>query len=118
MTTATQTAPDEETPLLGGRQAPTVGRATESESGAATVASPLNQGGRTPSITGKTNANGGSEVVEKTSLPWAQLSVVLLLQLSEPMALYGVYPVSSPVNFSYPFALALVDTNRKDTTER
>ncbi|KAF9648963.1 MFS general substrate transporter [Thelephora ganbajun] len=64
----------------------------ESESEVVTLAGPSGQGSRTPSIKGKINANGGSEVVEKTPLPWAQLSIVLFVQLAEPLTSQVIYP--------------------------
>jgi len=95
MTTTIPTVPDEETPLLGGQQVPSIGRITESESEATTLTGPSNQGSRTPSIKGRTNANRGSEAAKRTPLPWAQLSLVLFLQLAEPLTSQVIYPVSS-----------------------
>lgn len=89
------TMPDEETPLLGGQQVSSIERTTESESEATTVAGPSNQGSRTPSVKGRTNANRGSEVTRRTPLPWAQFCIVLFLQLAEPLTSQVIYPVSS-----------------------
>ena len=94
MTTTIPVIPDEETPLLGGQQVPALEVITESESEAATLAGSPNQGSRTQSVGGKTNANGGSEVVKKTPLPWAQFSIVIFLQLAEPLTSQVIYPVS------------------------
>jgi hypothetical protein len=102
MTTAIPTLPDEETPLLGGQRVSAV-RITEPEPEfeAATLAGPSNQGSRTSSIKSKTDAKGLSEdVVKKTPLPWAQFSIVMFLQLAEPLTSQVIYPVSSPVVFS------------------
>jgi hypothetical protein len=111
--------PDEETPLLGRQQVSAVGKISESESEAATLAGPSNQGSRISSIKGKTNVNGGSGVVKKTPLPWAQFSLVLCLQLAEPLTSQVIYPVSSPVRFfSYPFALVSFGVCQRGLIER
>ena len=98
MTTPT-TVPDEETPLLGGQQVSAIEGITEREPEVATLAGPSNQGSRTPSIKGKTNANGGSDTVKKTPLPWAQFSIALFLQLAEPLTAQVISPVSFLVGF-------------------
>jgi hypothetical protein len=110
MTTTIPTLPDEETPLLGGQQVSAAGRITESEPEAATPGSLSSQGSRTSTIVGKTNADEGSDVVKKTPLPWAQFSIVLVLQLAEPLSSQVIYPVSSPVGvlFSLCFFLTPV----------
>ena len=94
MTVVIQIASDEETPLLGGRQVSAPKRITEPESEAATLAGPSNHTSRTPSIGGKTNVNGRSKLVKRTPLPWAQFSIILFLQLAEPMTMQVISPVS------------------------
>ena len=69
MTTTIPTLPDEETPLLGGRQVSAVERITESESEAATPGRLSSQGSRTSTIVGKKNADEGSDVVKKHPCP-------------------------------------------------
>ena len=113
MTVTIPTAPDEETPLLGGQRVSAVGRITESDSKAAMLPTPSNQGSRTASVKGKTNANGGTETAKKTPLPWAQFSIILLLQFAEPLTAQVIYPVSSLTGFSSDyFTLASIDTGR------
>ena len=97
MTVTIQTGLDEETPLLGGQDVSAVERTLESGSEAVTLAGPSNQGSRTPSTRGKTNVSGVTEVVNKTPLPWRQLSLVLLLQFVEPLTSRVIYPVGSSV---------------------
>ncbi|KAF9790416.1 member of major facilitator multidrug-resistance DHA1 sub-family [Thelephora terrestris] len=86
------TGPDEETPLLGGRQVSDVRSISEQDSEAATLAGPSNRGSRTSSIKGKANANLAPEVVKKTPVPWAQFSIVMFLQLAEPLTSQVIYP--------------------------
>ena len=95
MTVTIPVVSNEETPLLGGQRAPALEVITESESESATLASPPNQGSCTPSVRSKTSANGGSDVIKKTPLPWAQYSIVLFLQLAEPLTSQVIYPVSA-----------------------
>lgn len=83
------TIPDEQTPLLA------VDETSEPGSDGATLAGPLNQGSQTPSILGKGSCDGVSEANRKTPLPWAQFSIVLFLQLAEPLTSQVIYPVSS-----------------------
>ena len=97
MTTATQTVPDEETPLLTGQQVPDTGNPAECEPEVATLAGPSSQSSRTPSIKGKKDANG---VVKKTPLPWVQFSITLFLQLAEPLTSQVISPVSSSLGLS------------------
>jgi len=104
MTVTTLTVPDEETPLLGDQRASATVEATEPGSGAATLAGPSNQGSPTPSVKGKAGVNGGSGVVKKTPLPWAQFSIVLFLQLAEPLTSQVIYPVSCSVGFFFSFS--------------
>lgn len=94
MTTTIPTVPDEETPLLSGQSGPAIGGVTESNSEAATLASPSNQSSRTSTIRGKTSPNRESEVVRKTPLPWAQFSIIMFLQLAEPLTAQVISPVS------------------------
>lgn len=94
--------PDEGTPLLGRQQVSAVGRITESEPEAVAVASPPNRATGTPSVRGKADATRGSEAVKRTPLPWAQFSIVLFLQLAEPLTSQVIFPVSSSISFSRP----------------
>jgi len=97
MTVTTLTAPDEETPLLHGQHRSAIGGVTEPNSEAVTLAGPSNQGSRASSVVGKTSPNRGSGMVKKTPLPWAQFSIILFLQLAEPLT----SQVISPVSFSF-----------------
>ena len=97
MTATIPTSADEETPLLGGQRVSALEGITEPEAEAVTLAGPSNQGSRTSSIGGKTNAN----VVKKTPLPWAQFSIVMFLQLAEPLTSQVIYPVGLPVMFFF-----------------
>ena len=90
------TAPDEETPLLGGQQVSTIGEVTESEPGASTLTSPSNRGSE-------------SKLNKKPPFPWAQFSIVLFLQLAEPLTSQVIYPVSFSTLL---FALAKLDAGR------
>ena len=101
MSLTTPTGPDEGTPLLGGNHVPDLGRISESDSEAATLAGPSNQGSRAPSVKGKTNANPVQERVRKTPLPWAQFSIILFLHLAEPMTSQVISPVSSAHHFYF-----------------
>lgn len=92
---AIPTVSNEEIPPLDGQRVLAVGEIAESESETVTLAGPSNQGGRAPRIKGKANASGGSEMVKKTPLPWNQFSIILFLQLAEPLASQVIYPVSS-----------------------
>jgi len=102
MTMTIPSVPDEETPLLHGQRRSVISEVTEPDSEAATLAGPSNQGSRASSIIGKTNPNQGSGTVKKTPLPWAQFSIVLLLQLAEPLT----SQVISPVSFFFPVGLS------------
>ena len=101
-----QTGPDEETPLLAGHLVPAVEQTSESTgpgSEAAALTGHLDQGSRTPTVKGKTNVGGAAEVVKRTPLPWQQLSIVLFLQLAEPLTSQVIYPVGpSPIAFALP----------------
>ena len=97
MTATIPTSADEETPLLGGHRVSALEGTTEPEAETVTLAGPSNQGSRTSSIGGKTNAN----VVQKTPLPWAQFSIVMFLQLAEPLTSQVIYPVGFPVVFFF-----------------
>ena len=99
MTTTIPTLPGEETPLLGGQQASAVERITGPEPEAVTLTSPSNRGSCTSSTGGKTNLKEGLSAVKRTPLPWAQFSIVLFLQLAEPLTAQVIYPVSSLVAF-------------------
>ena len=85
----TAAAPDERTPLLCSQQVPAIRRVAEPEPEPVPLAGPLNQSSRTPS------ADRGSDVTNKTPLPWGQLSVVLFLQLAEPLTAQVISPVGS-----------------------
>ena len=89
------TVPDEQTPLLAGQGVSTLCETSEPGSPAPTLAVPSNRGSRTPSILGKANGEGASDAIKKTPLPWAQFSIVLVLQLVEPLTSQVIYPVSS-----------------------
>ena len=114
MATAIPTFSDEETPLLSGQRVPAVKRITEpepesdSDSETATLAGPSNQCSRTSSIKSKTKVKEQSDAVKKTPLPWAQFSIVIFLQLAEPLTSEVIYPVSSPAVFFF-FALVSSD---------
>ena len=97
MTMTTPTVPDEETPLLHGEHRSAIGGVTEPDSEVATLAGPSNQVSRASSVVGKTSPNRGSGMVKKTPLPWAQFSIILFLQLAEPLT----SQVISPVSFSF-----------------
>lgn len=88
------TARHEQTPLLSDQRTSAIKGITESESDATTLAAPSGRNSRRSSIRSKTNSNGGSEVVKKTPLPWAQFSIVIFLQLAEPLTAQVIYPVS------------------------
>jgi hypothetical protein len=98
MTAPIQTAPDEETPLLTGNNV----SAIEPGSEAATVADPSTQSSRTPSVKRNANPDGVSKPTKRTPLPWAQLSIILFLQLAEPLTSQVIYPVSSALGITYP----------------
>lgn len=100
MTVAGQTASDEVTPLLGGNSC----SAIEPSSDVATTAGPSGQGSRAPNVKTKVNANAVSDPTKKTPLPWAQLSIILFLQLAEPLTSQVIYPVSSTLGVSSPRA--------------
>ena len=106
MATAIPISPDEETPLLGGQRVSAVGIITEPEPEATAQAGPSNQDSHTSSVGSETNTN----VVKKTPLPWAQFSLVMFLQLAEPLTSQVIYPVSLPVVF--PPALVSFGTDR------
>ena len=99
MTAAIPTLSDEATPLLGDQQVLAAVRIVEPEPEAATLVGPSSQGGRMLTIGDNTNASDGSGAVKKTPLPWAQFSIILVLQLAEPLSSQVIYPVSSPVGF-------------------
>jgi hypothetical protein len=102
MTKVISILPNEETPLLGGQRVLVVGRITEHEPEAATLADPSSRtNSRTSSIRGNINAKGQSDVAKKTPLPWAQFSIALFLQLAEPLTSQVIYPVGLPVVFSF-----------------
>jgi len=86
---------NEETPLLGCQRASAIGRVAESESEVSTLA-----GSRTPSIKSRRNTDGGLDVVKKTPLPWGQLSIILVLELAEPLTAQVISPVSSLSSFA------------------
>lgn len=77
------TVPDEETPLLGGQHLSAVARITKFEPGATTLTDP-------------SNPDAGSNPKKTIPLPWAQFSIVLFLQLTEPLTSQVIYPVSFP----------------------
>jgi hypothetical protein len=94
----TPTNPDDKTPLLKGEDASDTGKTSIPRPGA--VAGPPDPGSCVRSIDGEADVNGASKVVKKTPLPWAQLSVVLFLQLTEPLTSEVIYPVSSVLSYS------------------
>ena len=102
MATTTPTVPDERTPLLCCQQALAVAKTTEQDPDAVTLIGPSNPASPTSSLKQlkgtTTNAEGGTEVVKKTPLPWIQFSITLFLQLAEPLSGHVISPVSSPVN--------------------
>jgi len=112
---ATTTVPNEETPLLGGQQALTTKGVAEPESEVDTLA-----GSHTPSVKSGTNANGGPDAVKKTPLPWPQLSIVLILELAEPLTSQVISPVSSPIDSPSHFPLwrRLVPYEVQSTADR
>ena len=91
---ATTNVPNEETPLLGGQQVLTTRRVVEPESQVDTLA-----GGHTPSVKDRRNADGRPDAVKKTPLPWAQLSIVLILELAEPLTSQVISPVGPSIPF-------------------
>lgn len=95
MSLAIQTAPDEQTPLLGGKNvSATQGViSVDPDPETATLAGSSNQSSRAPSIASK--ADVSDRVIKKTPLPWAQFSIILFLQLAEPLTSQVIYPVSS-----------------------
>jgi hypothetical protein len=99
MTATIPTSPDEETPLLGGQKVSVVERIAELSPEAATLAGPSNHGSRTSSIGSKAKAKEQSNMVKRTPLPWAQFSIVMFLQLAEPLTSQVIYPVSFPAVF-------------------
>ena len=96
MTLKIPTGPDEETPLLGGKAVSDIGRTSGPDRRDATLEEPPSLGSRTQSSNGNAADFGGvAEAVKKTPLPWAQLSIVLLSQLAEPLNSQVIYPVSA-----------------------
>ena len=90
-------APDEETPLLRDQHSSAVERVTDPEPEAVTLVGLSNQTSRAPSVKGGRNADGGSDAVKKTPLPWAQFSLTLFLMLAEPLTAQVISPVSSSI---------------------
>ena len=89
MAVTTPTVPDEETPLLGGQRV----SATKSKPAA--------------TLTDPSKRDPESKPNKKTSIPWPQFSILLLLQLVEPLTSQSIYPVSFPTGFlPHPFTLA------------
>ena len=88
------TVPTEETPLLGGQQVLTTRRVAEPESESDTLAS-----SRAPSVKDRRKTDRGPDAVKKTPLPWAQLSIVLILELAEPLTSQVISPVGSSIRF-------------------
>ena len=81
MTFTTPTVPGEEAPLLSGQRISATGRITKSKPAAATLTDPGNE----------------SELIKKTSFPWAQFSIISFLLLTEPLTSQVIYPVSFPI---------------------
>ena len=82
-----QTGPDEETtPLLGGDGASKTVRIYESHPKAVALADHCTNEGVT--------TNGVPEVVKETPFPWTQVSIIMFLQLAEPMTSLVISPVS------------------------
>ena len=50
-------------------------------------------------LTGPSNRGSESKLIKKKPFPWAQFSIVLFLQLAEPLALQAIYPVSLLAGF-------------------
>ena len=67
------TIPDEESPLLGGQHVSATEEIAESEPG------------------------NGLKPNKIIPFPWAQFSIVLFLQLTEPLTSQVIYPVSFPI---------------------
>ena len=104
--------PNEETPLLGGQQVLASGGVAGHEPEVDTLA-----GSRTPSVEGRTNADGWSDVIKKTPLPWAQLSIVLFLELAEPLTSQVISPVSSSTGFLLITTPESFETRWRDSIE-
>lgn len=96
----TTTVPNEETPLLGAQQHSAIERVAIPESEVSTLA-----GSRTPSIKGRRSVDGRPDVVTKTPLPWGQLSIILVLELAEPLTAQVISPVSTLLGLSSPLLL-------------
>ena len=96
----TTPVPNEQTPLLGGLHHSVIEGVAEPESEVSTLA-----GSRTPSIKGRNSVDVGPDVVKKTPLPWGQLSIILVLELAEPLTAQVISPVSTLVGLSSPLLL-------------
>lgn len=96
------TTPDEETALQDRKGvSATGGVILGANPEVVTLELPLSQDSRTPSIEGNADACGVSEAIEKTPLPWAQFSVLLFLQLAEPLTSNVIYPVSPTLDYCF-----------------
>jgi len=108
--------PNEETPLLGGKEAPTTGLG-ESRGTRTTGAGLSSQNSYTPGAEGRRNAYGGPDVFKKTPLPWAQLSIGLFLEAAEPLSSRVIFPVSPNRVFLPHFVLVSFDAGWRDLLE-
>jgi hypothetical protein len=104
MNLSIRSVPDEETPLLGGREVSDVETVPEPDSEAITLAGPSHWSSRTSSLRWKHNSSRSQEAVERTPLPWAQLWIVLVLQLEEPLTAQVISPVSSILGHWFVFS--------------
>ena len=50
-------------------------------------------------LTGPSSRGSESKLIKKKPFPWAQFSIVLFLQLAEPLTLQAIYPVSLLTGF-------------------
>lgn len=88
------TAPDEETPLLGCREVQVAAGVVFKPNSEVVTLESSSQNSQTPSIKCKAPASGVLELIKKTPLSWVQFSILLFLQLSEPLTSNVIYPMS------------------------
>ena len=48
----------------------------------------------------RSQGNGGAEI-SKTPLPWRQLSLLLVVQIAEPLAAFVIFPFAPQVSVSH-----------------